>query len=244
MTLVVEDLVCRRGGRVVCGPLSFRVAPGETLLVTGPNGAGKSSLLRVLAGFIPAAEGQMRLEGSRPAAGAALAEQVAFAGHLDAVKPALGVAENLVLWARLGMPLRGQGDAGAAVQSALSRFGLAHMAERPAAECSAGQKRRLGLARLLLTDRPVWLLDEPTVSLDRASAALVAVLIGEHAATGGITLVTSHVDLGLASAREFSLAPTSAAAPAPGAPTATTAATGATPAPPRPADDPFLEGSW
>ncbi|MEO0428580.1 MAG: heme ABC exporter ATP-binding protein CcmA [Pseudomonadota bacterium] len=226
MELVVEDLVCRRGGRAVFGPLSFRLAGGRALWVRGPNGAGKSSLLRLLAGLGRAESGAVRLDGgARPTrlGETGWQEQVAFAGHLDAVKPALGVAENLALWQGLSGASDGE------VAAVLERFGLARIARRPAAECSAGQRRRLSLARLLLAHRPVWLLDEPTVSLDQDATALMADLVREHCAAGGLAVLTSHTDLGLPEAETLALS--AAATPEP----ATTA---------RPSADPFLEGRW
>ncbi|GMG80906.1 heme ABC exporter ATP-binding protein CcmA [Paralimibaculum aggregatum] len=218
--LAVEGLGCDRAGRRVLSGLSFRLAPGEALALKGPNGVGKSTLLRLLAGFLPMAEGTaMHGPVSLAADRAAFQERIAFAGHLDAVKPALTVADNLGLWAGL----HGTGAARAA--AALARFGLERIAGRPAAECSAGQRRRLGLARLLVIDRPLWLLDEPTVSLDTASARLVAELIGAHIARGGAALVATHIELGLPGLGTLTLAPPAEAAPARSA-------------------DPFLEGRW
>ncbi len=221
-TLALERVGCRRGGRRVLGGVSVEIAPGEAVALRGPNGVGKSTLLRLLAGFLPIAEGEARIGEVRLSEDrAAFQERIAYAGHLDAVKAPLSVADNLALWAGL------YGAAPAQVEAALARFGLDAIAERPAAECSAGQKRRLGLARLLLIDRPVWLLDEPTVSLDRGSAALVAELIAGHAARGGLALVATHIDLGLPGMREVTLAP-----PAPETAPATAEA------------DPFLAGRW
>ncbi|MEM7529178.1 MAG: heme ABC exporter ATP-binding protein CcmA [Pseudomonadota bacterium] len=226
MRLSLNDLVCRRGGRRLFGPLRLTLEAGQALVVTGANGAGKTTLLRMLAGFLPPSEGAAVIEadGMKIRLGAAAwQEEIAFAGHLDAVKPALGVGENLALWSKLA------GAESDTVGTALARFGLERMAPRPAGECSAGQKRRLGLARLLLGNRRVWLLDEPTVSLDEGSRALVAALIQEHCATGGIAVVTSHVDLGLREARVLRIEP----------PAANGGGTAA-----RAEDDPFLEGSW
>jgi heme exporter protein A len=229
MELVIQRLACRRGGRTVFAGLDFRLAAGSAALVRGPNGAGKSSLLRVVAGLLPPAAGDVRLGGASLARDrSALQESVALAGHLDAVKPALTVAENLRSWAGiLGA------EAGRAA-AALDRFGLAAIADRPAGQCSAGQRRRLGLARLLVADRPLWLLDEPTVSLDAASAALVAELVGRHAAAGGLALIATHIDLGLGPAPVLDLA-------APGG-----EAAGSPPAALREgaAHDAFLEGEW
>ena len=148
----------------------------------------------------------------------AFQERVAYAGHQDAVKPALSVAENLALWAGI------HGAGADRAQTALDRFGLDRIAGRPAAQCSAGQKRRLGLARLMVTERPLWLLDEPTVSLDAEATALVAELVQSHIADGGMALIATHVDLGLGDIPALQMSP-----PDPDA---------------AEAEDPFLVGSW
>lgn len=220
MDLVLDCLSCRRGGRTVFSGLSFRAAAGSAALLRGPNGAGKSSLLRIVAGLLPPAAGDVRLgEVSLARDRGGMQELVAFAGHLDAVKPALSVAENLALWAGIF----GGGRGG--VEAALERFGLAEMADRPAGQCSAGQRRRLGLARLLVVERPLWLLDEPTVSLDAASTALVADLVRGHAAAGGIALIATHIDPGLGAVPVIEMGGGQARLP-------------------EAAEDEFLTGSW
>ena len=220
MELVLDQLACRRGGRTVFAGLGFRLAAGTAALVRGPNGAGKSSLLRIVAGLLPPAAGDVRLGGvSLVQDRTGLQEGLMLAGHLDAVKPALTVAENLGAWT--GILGAGRGRAAAA----LDRFGLGAIADRPAGQCSAGQRRRLGLARLLLVDRPLWLLDEPTVSLDAASAALVADLVRAHAAAGGMALIATHIDIGLGPGPVLDM-------PAPGAGAAV------------PGDDAFIAGDW
>lgn len=220
MELVLDDLACRRGGRTVFSGLSFRVAQGTAALVRGPNGAGKSSLLRVVAGLLPPSAGDVRLgDLSLSRDPGTLQERVAFAGHLDAVKPALTVRANLAAWAGILGSARGRAE------EALARFGLAEIADRPAAQCSAGQRRRLGLARLMVVDRPLWLLDEPTVSLDADSAALVARLVGEHAEGGGIALIATHIDLALGPVAVLEM-------PAAGRPS------------PAATEDEFLAGRW
>lgn len=196
----LKNLACRRGGRLVFRGLDFRLEAGCAALLRGPNGVGKSSLLRVIAGFVPPAEGDVRINNvalSKDRAG--VQEQIAYAGHLDAVKPALTVAQNLAHWAGL--------FGGVSVEQALETFGLDTIADRPAAQCSAGQKRRLGLARLMVTDRPVWLLDEPTVSLDADSAALVARLVRDHCATGRTALIATHIDLDLGAPAVLQMSP-------------------------------------
>lgn len=219
MELTLDNLACRRGGRVVFAGLSFRLPAGTAALLRGPNGAGKSSLLRVIAGLLPPSAGDALLGGASLARDAgAFQEQVALAGHLDAVKPALTVAANLNAWAGILDAPRDRATA------ALARFGLAGIAERPAGQCSAGQRRRLGLARLLLADRPLWLLDEPTVSLDADSAGLVADLVRTHVAAGGSALIATHVDFGLGPAPVLEMTTTQ---PAQGM-----------------AEDAFLAGNW
>jgi heme exporter protein A len=212
MGLSVSDLSCSRGGRPVLRGIGFALRDGETLVLRGPNGAGKSTLLRALAGLLPAT-GRIELDGSTDAD--ARAERLAFAGHLDAVKLQLTVAENLAFWAAL---------TGGSAAAALAAFDLAPLADRPAHLCSAGQRRRLGLARLLLAPRRLWLLDEPTVALDAAAEARLLAAIRAHAAAGGLTVVATHAALDLDAARTLALAPEAADA--------------------RAAADPFLAGSW
>jgi heme exporter protein A len=188
MMLSVHDLAVARGGVALLGGLSFTLSPGEALVLRGPNGIGKTTLLRTLAGLQPALAGQ--IDG--PAEGAA------YASHADGVKPTLSVVENLRFWAEV----YGHRD----ITHALKAFGLASLSGREAQSLSAGQKRRLGLARLLVTGRRLWLLDEPTVSLDSASVALFAAAIGAHLAQGGATVIATHIELGLADARDLDLA--------------------------------------
>ncbi|MFK7942362.1 MAG: heme ABC exporter ATP-binding protein CcmA [Paracoccaceae bacterium] len=219
MELVLDNLGCRRGGHMVFHGLSFRLAAGQAAQVRGPNGVGKSSLLRVLAGLVPLAAGEVRLGGvSLPSDRSAFQERVAYVGHLDAIKPALTVRQNLSAWAALF------GAEPALVDTALAAFSLDPLADRPAAQCSAGQKRRLGLARLVVMDRPLWLLDEPTVSLDTVSTAVVAELVRTHLAGGGLVLIATHIDLGLGDCPVLEMQP-----PVPNAAAA---------------EDAFLAGDW
>lgn len=207
--LSVVDLAVERGGRLLFEGLSFTVASGEALLLTGPNGAGKTSLLRVLAGFLQPAAGEVRLQGGE--ADRSLGEQCHWLGHANAVKPALTVAENAAFWASY----LGGGEPGRrAVGDALDRFGLTELADIPAGYLSAGQKRRLGLARLLLAPRPLWLLDEPTVSLDAEGTATLAAVIDAHLASGGLAVAATHLPMGLARARQLQLGGTPGAQPA------------------------------
>ena len=182
MDLEVNGLSCARGGLpVLCG-VGFRLPAGQALLLRGPNGAGKTTLLRTLAGLQPPRAGRV----------SAPPDTIAYAGHADAVKPTLSVSENLRFWAAIC----GSGDVG----QALAAFALSDLADQPAQHLSAGQKRRLGLARLLLTGRPIWALDEPTVSLDSAAIALFVAALERHLEQGGSALVATHVDLGLRAA--------------------------------------------
>ena len=181
MELRVEDLACRRGEATVLSGVSFAVPAGRALVLRGPNGAGKTTLLRVLAGLAPPAAGRF----------APGADAMAFATHADGLKAQLTVAENLTFWSRAF----GTGDAG--VARAVAAFDLDGLLPRRAADLSAGQRRRAGLARMVLTGRPVWLMDEPTVSLDAAAVAGFAEVVRAHLAGGGIALLATHIQLGL-----------------------------------------------
>lgn len=200
--LRVTDLACLRGGRPVIAGLSFTLDPGAALILRGPNGVGKSTLLRALSGLLPVAAGTAELDGvDRLRDPEGFGERLAYAGHLDAVKSQLTALENLRFWAAVF----GGSDAGA--EAALAALGLDRVADRPAGACSAGQKRRLGLARLLLAPRRLWLLDEPTVSLDAEATLAFAGLVEAHCAAGGMALIATHVDLGLGTAVELRLEP-------------------------------------
>ncbi len=184
MELVVENLAVARGGVAVLEGVSFRLGPGQALVLRGPNGSGKTTLLRTLAGLQPPLAGRI----------AAPPEAIAYAAHADGLKSTLSARENLDFWASIHRAGAG------AVERALERFDLTALARRPAGSLSAGQKRRLGLARLLLTGRDIWLLDEPTVSLDAASVALFARALREHLERGGAALIASHIELGIEAA--------------------------------------------
>ncbi|WP_295559118.1 heme ABC exporter ATP-binding protein CcmA [uncultured Hyphomicrobium sp.] len=194
MLLHADHLTVERGTRTVISDLSFTARAGEALLVVGPNGAGKTTLIRTIAGFIPPSAGVISLKGDT--SDRDIAELSHYVGHLTGVKSNLTAAENLAFWAAY---LEG-GDRAAVsdkVDHALSLFGLGALADYPAGLLSAGQKRRLGLARLSVAARPIWLLDEPTVSLDAASTELLAGLIQEHLAGGGLVIAATHLPLGL-----------------------------------------------
>lgn len=199
MTLTVSNLACYRTGRLIFSDQSFTIDAGEAVMLRGPNGSGKSTMLRALAGMLPF-EGDVVLSGvplGKDHDG--VQEQIAYAGHLDAIKPQLTVGENLTFWARL--------FEGGSISDAVEQFSLAEIWDRPAHACSAGQKRRLGLARLVVSGRVLWLLDEPTVSLDVETTARFAGIIKAHCAGGGMALIATHIDLGLDAPREIMLDP-------------------------------------
>jgi heme exporter protein A len=202
MRLIGSALACSRGGRRVFSGLDFAVAAGEALVVTGPNGAGKSSLLRLIAGLVRLGEGRLALEGGDPEL--SIGEQVHYLGHQDAQKPSLTVLENLNFWAGF-LGGRTAGDHTEAVRSAIAAVGLERLTEVPASYLSAGQRRRLSIARLLAVGRPLWLLDEPTSALDAAAQALLSRLMRDHLAGGGLILAATHGPLGLDGASELRL---------------------------------------
>ncbi len=195
MRLTTRDLACLRGGRRIFRDLGFQVAAGETLLVTGPNGAGKSSLLRLIAGLLRPAAGSIELAGGDPEL--TIAEQAHYLGHQDAFKPALTVEENLAFWVDF---LR-TGPA----KPALAAVGLDGLGRLPALYLSAGQRRRLSLARLIAVPRPIWLLDEPTSALDTAAEAMLTGLMLSHLANGGLIMAATHASIGLEGAKELKL---------------------------------------
>jgi heme exporter protein A len=194
MRLSGRGIKCVRGGREVFSGLDFEAAAGEALAVTGPNGSGKTSLLRLIAGLLTMADGSIGLDGGEGEL--TLPEQAHYLGHRDALKPALSVLENLCFWQKF---LGGEVfDAG----QALAAVGIDHAAHLPAAFLSAGQRRRLSIARLLAARRPIWLLDEPTSALDASAQGLFAGLMRDHLARGGLIIAATHAPLGI-EAREL-----------------------------------------
>lgn len=194
MHLIVTDLACVRGGRTLYDGLSFTLAEGEAVLVIGPNGSGKTSLLRQIAGLLPLDAGTVAFEG-----GESVSEEAHFVGHLSACKDALTVRENLGFWRDLyGRPRH-------SVEGALEMLRLSALKDLPARVLSAGQKRRLALARLVAVERPLWLLDEPDAALDSEGRATLIGLIREHRERGGSAIIASHGTLEIAPAREISL---------------------------------------
>jgi len=200
--LSVHDLACRRSGRLVFAGLGFALGPGDALLVTGRNGAGKSTLLAILAGRLRAAAGRIALSG---AGEATLPERLHWIAHRDGLKTALSARENLAFAAAM------LGEERFAPHDALERVGLPHVVDMPVAYLSAGQRRRVALARLLVAHRPIWLLDEPTSALDAASQEMLYELMREHRAAGGIIIAATHLPLPLDGAQSLAIA-----APQPG----------------------------
>jgi heme exporter protein A len=194
MRLSGRGVRCIRGGREVFAGLDFHAEAGEALAIVGPNGAGKTSLLRQIAGLLAIADGSIALAGGD--AELTLIEQAHYLGHRDAMKPALTVTENLTFWADfLGGEVTDPAECIAAV-------GLGHAAQLPAGFLSAGQRRRLSIARLLTVWRPIWLLDEPTSALDLASQRIFAGLMTTHLGRGGMIIAATHAPLGI-DAREL-----------------------------------------
>ena len=197
MGIEVSDLSVARGGIKVLEGVSFKLAPGRALILRGPNGIGKTTLLRAIAGLQPPLGGTI----------SCAPDSLVYAGHADGLKATLSVVENLKFWAQVF----GNKD----ISPAMAAFELTTLADRPAGALSAGQKRRLGLARLLVTGRPTWILDEPTVSLDVDAVAMFAGAVRAHLAGGGSALMATHIDLGLTEADTLDIAGFRAKAPAP-----------------------------
>lgn len=198
MRLIAENLSGERGGEPVFEDIGFSVEDGESLVVTGPNGSGKSTLLRVVAGFLPAARGSVRIvEGGEAFPGVASACH--YLGHQNAMKTALTVTENLTFWRRFC------GESRLGIAEALDAVGLGGIGHLPFGYLSTGQRRRAAIAKLLVSHRPVWLLDEPTAGLDRASEHRFTGLIAAHCAAGGIVMAATHLPLGLEAAKTLEM---------------------------------------
>ena len=195
----VQGLTCERGGRRIFRNLSFAVSGGQVLTLEGPNGAGKTSILRILAGFLPQAAGEVRVHMG---AGYIVGDPeergrlVGWVGHQDGVKAQMTVNENAHYFAALY-------GARIDVPGVLDRVGLTRIADLPAQYLSSGQRRRLGLARLILSNRPLWLMDEPLSSLDADGRRFTAELIGQHCDDGGVAIVATHETLGVDAQRYF-----------------------------------------
>ncbi|NVK34706.1 MAG: heme ABC exporter ATP-binding protein CcmA [Rhodobacteraceae bacterium] len=219
MRLNAHNLAIRRNGRDIVSSVSFQLSGGTALIITGPNGAGKSTLLRAMAGLLPFAGGTIELirntTDDQQADDRPLFEHCHYVGHASGVKPSLSVEENLALWHDLMDPVDWPSDTSSGmpqhnhstmdVETVLDHIGLSHIADFPASYLSEGQTQRLSLARLLVTQRPIWLLDEPTAALDQASTKLVTDLMNTHLAKGGMILVATHIDLELSNRTALSL---------------------------------------
>src|SRR6056297_557154 len=179
MMLTVTDLSIARGGIPVLEGLNLTLGAGQAMVLRGPNGIGKTTLLRTVAGLQPPIDGRVEADP----------DSLVYSGHADGIKATLTVSENLTFWAQVF----GEAD----IFNAIKAFQLERLASRPAGALSAGQKRRLGLARLLVTGRPIWVLDEPTVSLDVEAVGMFANAVRAHLARGGAALIATHIDLGL-----------------------------------------------
>jgi heme exporter protein A len=190
MRLIAENLSGERGGEAVFADIGFTLADGEALVVTGPNGSGKSTLLRVIAGLLPHTVGRITVEGGGEAF-STVAAACHYLGHQNAMKAALTVNENLAFWRDFS------GDGKLGITEALEEVGLGGLGHLPFGYLSTGQKRRAAIAKLLISHRPVWLLDEPTAGLDKASDARFAALMQDHCAAGGIIIAATHLPLGL-----------------------------------------------
>lgn len=208
LKLVCQGVACDRGGRRVLNHVDLEVGSGEALIVQGPNGVGKSSLLRVIAGLVAKAKGTITLEGGM--AERSVAEHSHYFGHLDALKPLQSVLENLSFWRDFFEPADfGDGNVRESMSEleALDTLGIAHTASLPAGYLSAGQRRRLSVARLLVVPRPIWLLDEPTSALDKASEEVLLGLIADHIHAGGLVVAATHLPLNLPNTKFLNLSP-------------------------------------
>ena len=197
MRISASNLGCVRGSREIFRNVNFSLASGQVLAVLGPNGAGKSSLLRIIAGLLRVESGRLELEGGDSEL--TIPEQAHYLGHQDALKPSLSVAENLTFWASY----LGNGRAG--LTDALEAVGLAPIRDLPAGYLSAGQRRRLSIARLVAVPRPIWLLDEAAAALDQAAQGRLIDLMRRHLAGGGLILAATHAPLGLEAVQELRL---------------------------------------
>ena len=193
VSLNCSDVGCARGGVLVVGGVSFAISGGEALLIFGANGAGKSSLLGAISGRIPLSEGELqwRMDGAELSARQA-ASNVAMLSHDGAIKTGLTVAENLAFWARIYNKPRAE------IAPVIEEVKITGLEHRRAGTLSAGQMRRLSFARVLLANRPVWLLDEPTASIDAGGRADISALIEDHASRGGLAIIATHETLDIA----------------------------------------------
>lgn len=196
MRLIAENLGGERGGEAVFSGIDFALGKGEALVVTGPNGSGKSTLLRVIAGLLPKVQGRLLLEAGGDEF-PSIASACHYLGHQNAMKPALSVTENLRFWRDFN------GETRLGVEEGLETVGLGGLGHLPFGYLSTGQRRRAAIAKLLVSHRPVWLLDEPTAGLDKASEERFAGLMRGHCREGGMIVAATHLPLGLDGAKEL-----------------------------------------
>lgn len=208
MRLIAENLGAERGDEPVFSGLAFDLRASEALIVTGANGSGKSTLLRVIAGLLPATQGMIRLEGGNLEGGGeewqTPADACHYLGHTNAMKTALSVEENLRFWQEFS------GSPHLSIDEALAMVGLPQVASLPFGYLSTGQKRRTAIAKLLISYRPLWLLDEPTAGLDAASERQFAALMRAHLDDGGMIVAATHIPLGLDGVKHLQLGDASA----------------------------------
>ncbi|MCF6114737.1 heme ABC exporter ATP-binding protein CcmA [Mesorhizobium muleiense] len=201
MRLIAENLGGERGGEAVFSGINFALGKGQALIVTGPNGAGKSTLLRIVAGLLPVAAGRLLVEGGGEDF-PSVASACHYLGHQNAMKTALSVAENLRFWRDFS------GADFLSAEQALAMVGLDGIGHLPFGYLSTGQRRRAAIAKLLVSRRPLWLLDEPTAGLDKASEERFGRLMREHCSEGGIIIAATHLPLGLEGAQELRMGET------------------------------------
>jgi heme exporter protein A len=198
MRLIAENLGGERGGETVFSGIGFALGGGQALIVTGPNGSGKSTLLRIIAGLLPAAEGRAFIEGGGDEF-PSVASACHYLGHQNAMKTALSLAENLRFW----RDFLGEGFLG--IEEALETVGLGGIGHLPFGYLSTGQRRRAAIDKLLVSRRPLWLLDEPTAGLDKASEERFGGLMKKHCGEGGIIVAATHLPLGLDGAKGLAM---------------------------------------
>jgi len=185
MQLLVDNVACARGGRLVFDDCSFQADPGNVVHLRGPNGAGKTSLLLLIAGLLSPVRGSIRID-SKELPATERSTLVAYLGHKNALKPAFTLKENVASWlATLRVDPR-------KAEEALLRAGVGRRAQTPAMLCSAGEQHRAALAVVFALNRPLWLLDEPATSLDAAGTDMLGDALAEHAARGGISITATH----------------------------------------------------
>ena len=210
MRLVAENIDVARGGQIFFSGINIELVPGDALIVTGPNGVGKSTLLRVLAGLLPTPSGRIEFQGGDYEA---VSEACHYLGHRNGMKRELSVEENLIFWQRFMRSESNQTRSAAlSIDEAAEAVGLSGLGHLPFGYLSAGQQRRMAMARLLLNYRPVWILDEPTSALDAKSHDMFAGLVARHIEEGGMAILATHQPLGLKSPRQLALEPRADAA--------------------------------